>query len=237
MSTIADDLLRLRVSADAEVGRRWKRRGTAIVLLSLLAVSLAVPALAPIAALPATSWVLSYLPYPDGNVPGDVADVTPLPDGSGAVVAAWTVGGQAKTYLLMRIEVRTTLDVVPDAAVIARWKIEPPGVTVTQTARDTDTSPEWEASSTDDVMGTDYRGTLMVGPSQQCASRTIVGAVGSYCVFTAAIDLGSTAPLPDTLLLVDVASGAPMFEVLLERDAYRIDPCQINGCGTLTAGP
>ncbi|WP_382303906.1 hypothetical protein [Herbiconiux sp. UC225_62] len=207
------------------------------MLLSLLAIGLAAPAFSPIAAFPATSWALSYLHYPEGKVPGDMDSATPMPDGTGAIATAWSVVGRDGTFLIVKIEATTALDVVPDTSVIARWKLEPPGVTTTQTTRTDEASPRWEVNSTDSVVGVVSGKALMIGPSQQCGRRTIIGASGSYCVITAAIFIGKTAPLPDSIVLTDVASGTPMFEVLLERDAYRIDPCQVGRCGTFTTVP
>lgn len=235
MTDVAKDLLRLRAAADAEVGRRWRRRGTAVVLLSLLTIAMAPPTFVYMGTLPAYSWATSYLHYPDGTVPGDRSDASSPDDGSRAAVTAWTVVGTATvSYLFVRIEATTVLDPVPAASVVAHWDADPPGLSITRTARIEKPSSAWGA----DAVGTivDER-ALLASQFQQCSPQSVIGATGSYCLLTAAIDMGEQASLPDSILITDVVSAAPVFEVLLERDAYRVDTCQVVSCAELTAGP
>lgn len=238
MTTVANDLMHLRSVADDKVRRRWRRRTIAIVLLSLLAIAMAVPTFAHISTLPVYSSAMSYLRFPGVTFPGDIGDAVPPANGDRAVVTAWTVGtGAVESYLLVRIEATTALDPVPAMSIVARWDAEPPGVTTMQIARTEELIPGWEAGSVGSVVGVIDEHALLVPPSQQCSSWATIGVSGSYCLLTAAIVMGEGTPLPDSILITDVASGTLVFEVLLEREAYRANACQVNGCGSLTPVP
>jgi hypothetical protein len=197
---------------------------------------MAIPAFLQITTLSAPSWAMSYLRYPKGTVPGDITTVAPSPNGGSSLVSRWSVVGKTPSYLLVRIEATTALDPVPATSVVARWKSEPRGITTKQITRPEEAVPEWEAGSVGSVIGVVYNQALLTGSSQLCARRTVTAVSSSYCVLTAAIEMGEGTPLPDSIILIDAASGARRFEVLLERDAYRIDPCQVSGCGALTTG-
>lgn len=235
MTRVADDLMTLRAAADVEVGRRWRRRGTAIVLLSLLVLAMAVPTITQVATLPISSWVMSYVNYPAGTVPGDSADALSRDDGNEAKVAGWTFfTGATDSYLLIKVGMTTVLDPAPTTSVTARWDAQPLGVATTQTARLEEPVAGWEVGLTGSVVTIVDDHALLAAGTWECTSLAVVGLVGAYCVQTVAISMSSDTPLPESIMLVDAASGARVHDLVLERDSYRFDACQLARCGTFT---
>lgn len=235
MTTLADDLQHLRATANATVARRWRRRGAAITVLAMLVLAMLVPTAMQMSGWAPVAWMLSYLAYPDGEVPTDEGASSRSMRADQASVTAWGVVDHAtESHLILRIEVSSALDPAPNYVAVARWIAEPMGVLATPSTRAEFADAGWEVASAGGVVGVSDGRVLLAAPMPACASRAALGGTGSFCVLTAAFALPPRAPLPSSILLVDAASGAVSVELVLERNAYRVDACRVAGCGGLT---